>query len=90
MKLFHIVTCFLAGAIGVTLVGWVLSLTPFFVRAIVYSTIIAILVYGVLWFLDDEAISLLNISLRNYYALLIALGVAVLAGAIVLVGVLHA
>jgi hypothetical protein len=88
LKLLSIASQFLAGAIGVTFLGWVLSLTPFFLRGSVYAGLICLVAYGVAWALDDWVCSNLNISLLNYYSFLVALGVTAIVSIAVLWGIL--
>lgn len=90
MKLLTLAASFAAGAIGVTLLGWVLSLTPSFLKTSIVLLGLVLVFYIFLWGVDGPACRFLQISIANYYALLIAGGVAFLAGIIVLVGVLHA
>jgi len=74
MKLLTIGSQFLAGAIGVTLLGWVLSLTPFFLRASIITGGLSIILYLAAWGLDDWVIGYLQINHLQYYSFLVALG----------------
>lgn len=74
MKLLTIGSQFLAGAIGVTLLGWVLSLTPFFLRASIITGGLSIILYLAAWGLDDWAIDQLQTSHFQYYSFLVAIG----------------
>lgn len=88
MKLLAISSQFLAGAIGVTLVGWVLSLTPFFLRSSIYVLAITLLLYGLAWALDDWVCSQFQLTLMVYYSFLIAIGVTAIVSIAVLFGII--
>lgn len=88
MKLLSIGSQFLAGAIGVTLVGWVLSLTPFFLRSGIYISLVSLVAYGLAWGLDDWACETFHWRHINYYSTLIALGVTAIVSIAVLWGII--
>ena len=88
MRMWSYSFTFLSGSIGVTLLGWVLSLTPAFLRFSVYGVAIFILLVGLGFFLDDPISESLEIPVSTWYAILIASSIAFLLGIAVLVGVL--
>lgn len=88
MKLWSLVFNFLAGSIGLTLLGWVMSLTPAFVVFSAYGVALLIIAIGAGFFLDDWFVSQIGIEVNQWYGILISLSLATLAGIAVLVGVM--
>ena len=88
MKMWSYGFTFISSSIGVTLISWVLSLTPAFLRFSVYGVAIFILLVGLGFFLDDPISESLEIPVSTWYAILIASSIAFLLGIAVLVGVL--
>lgn len=89
MKLWSYSFTFLSGSIGVTLISWVLSLTPAFLRFSVYGVAIIILLIGLGFFCDDWFCDQLGLETGTWYVILISSSIAFLLGIAVLVGVLH-
>ena len=88
MKFWSYGFTFISSSIGTTLIAWVLSLTPAFLRFSVYGVAIVILLVGLGFFLDDPISESLEIPVSTWYAILIASSIAFLLGIAVLVGVL--
>jgi hypothetical protein len=88
MKLLRLLSDFLTGATAVTLMGWVLSLTPYFLRIGVYSVVLALLAIVLAFALDDPISEYFQIELSNYYAIVTGVAIAFLSGLAVLGGLL--
>jgi nitrogen fixation-related uncharacterized protein len=89
MKLWSYGFTFISSSIGVTLIAWVLSLTPAFLRFSVYGVAIIILFVGLGFFLDDWFCDQLDLEIKTWYVILISSSIAFLLGIAVLMGVLH-
>ena len=88
MKLWNLAFNFLAGSVGVSLLGWILSLTPAFLIFSAYGVAIVILLIGSGFFLDDFYCNTLGIEVPQWYGYLIGFSIAFLCGIAVLAGVL--
>ena len=88
MKIWSYSFTFLGSSIGFTLLGWVLSLTPAFLRFSLYGVVLFIILIWLGFRLDDWICEQLDISLGSWYVILIGSVVAFLLGIAVLMGVL--
>lgn len=88
MKLWSLAFNFLAGSIGVSLLGWVLSLTPAFLVFSAYGVAIVVIAIGAGFFLDDFFCSAIGCEISQWYGCLIGFCLAFLAGIAVLAGVI--
>ena len=88
MKLLHLSSLFLSGAIAVTLIGWSFSFTPFFIKFCCYALAIAILLILLGFVLDDFLVQVLQVEHSFLYGCLISGAIAFLIGSLVLVGYL--
>ena len=89
MKFWSYGFTFISSSIGTTLIAWVLSLTPAFLRFSVYGVAIFILLIGLGFCLDDWFSEQLEIPVSTWYVILISSSIAFLLGIAVLMGVLH-
>lgn len=88
MKIWSLAFNFLAGSIGVSVLGWVLSLTPAFIAFSVYGVALFIIAIGAGFFLDDPIAESLGIEISQWYGILFGSAIAMLCGVAVLAGVL--
>lgn len=88
MTLWSMVFYFLSGSIGLTTLGWVLSLTPAFVRFSAYGVALSIIFLLAGFVLDDAISESLGIEPSQWYGILIGSAIAFLCGVAVLAGVL--
>lgn len=88
MKALHLTSSFLSGAIGVTLIGWGFSFTPFFIKFCCYAIAIAILLILLGFVLDDFLVQVLQVEHSFLYGCLISGTIAFLVGCLVLLGYL--
>lgn len=79
---------FMAGVITTATLGFLLSLTPFFVKAAVYLALLIIVLVGGAFALDDVICGACDIPQQRYYGVLFGFSGAVILGAIFGVGVI--
>lgn len=88
MKLWSLLFNFLAGSVGCTLLGWILSLTPAFVVFSAYGVAIVVIAIGAGFFLDDFLAGAIGCEVSQWYGYLIGFSIAFLCGIAVLAGVI--
>jgi len=88
VKIWNLAFNFLAGSIGVSVLGWVLSLTPAFLIFSAYGSAIVVIAIGAGFFLDDPIAESLGIEISHWYGILFGSAIAFLCGVAVLAGVL--
>ena len=78
MRAMYLANYFIAGCIASSFFGWVASLHPMAMKAIVFLAVAAFIFWCLCWLLDFSVSSWLKISVQNLQALLVA-GLAVIA-----------
>jgi len=77
MRAIHLANYFVAGCIASSFLGWVASLHPMAFRAVLCLLAVIVIGWVLSWLLDFSLSKLLNISVTDLQALLIA-GLAML------------
>ncbi|MEG4353800.1 hypothetical protein QUA70_28100 [Microcoleus sp. LAD1_D5] len=72
MRAMYLANYFIAGCIASSLLGWIASLHPMAMRAIVFLAVAAFVLWGLCWLLDFSVSGWLKISMQNLQALLMA------------------
>jgi len=88
MKILRLFSYLLTGAIGVTLAGWVIALTPFSIRLGIYSIVLFLLFIVASLTFDDPIAEYLGIELPAYYAIIGGVAISFISGLAVLGGIL--
>ncbi|MBE9097168.1 hypothetical protein [Tychonema sp. LEGE 07203] len=77
MKAMYLANYFVAGCVAFSLLGWIASLHPMAMRAVLLLLAATVIVWGLSWLLDYSLSKLLKISVADLQALLIS-GLAML------------
>ncbi|MDJ0674385.1 MAG: hypothetical protein QNJ36_03115 [Calothrix sp. MO_167.B42] len=79
-KLIHLGSYFLTGCIASSALGWVGLLHPALAAPVGIIYIVLLLLWLLAWITDDAVSAFLKLELKDYYAILIAIAVAVVFG----------
>ena len=85
MKLLHFASWFLAGASGISLMGWKISLTPSALKLAIHCITILIFVFGLLFVFDRPICESLDIPIERYWTVLAFSMTAIVLGILVAV-----
>ena len=85
MKLLHFASWFLAGASGISLLGWGVSLAPSALKLAIHCIVILIFIFGLLFVFDRPVCELLDIPIEHYWTALAFSMAAIVLGILVAV-----